>query len=137
LSQITLAVSVTAWVLFGVFSVWVTSKKIPSGHGLLSADAMFLMNILVILLFSPRNTIYPYVGVILPLALFLSALLIERVNLGYLTLVAFGTLLLNSVLSPSFLYTPILLPLELIGGLILIISLIPIFIRPSLIFKKA
>jgi hypothetical protein len=136
LSQITLAVSVTAWVLFGVFSVWVTSKKILSGHGLLRADAMFLMNILVILLFSPRNTIYPYVGVMLPLALFLSALLIEQVNLSYLTLVAFATLLLNSVLSPNFLYTPILLPLELIGGLILIISLIPIFICPSLIFKK-
>jgi len=137
LSQITLAVSVTALVLFGAFCVWVTSKKIPS-HGLLRADAMFLMNVLVVLLFGPRNTqIYPYVGVILPLAFFLSALLIERVNLGYLTLVAFGTLLLNSVLSPNFLYTPILLPLELIGGLILTISLIPIFIRPSLIFKKA
>ena len=36
LSQITLAVSVTALALFGGFSVWVTSKKIPSGHGVTS-----------------------------------------------------------------------------------------------------
>jgi len=137
LSRITLAVSVTAFVLFGAFSVWVTSKRTSKNYGLLRADAMFLMNVLVILLFGPTDTlIYPYVGLILPLALFLSALFMEQVNLGYLTLVVFATLLLNSILSPNFLYTPILFPLELIGGLILTILLIPICIRPTLISKK-
>jgi hypothetical protein len=138
LGQIAPAVSVTVFALFGVLSFRLTLRKILSGHELLRADAMFLMNILVILLFSPRNTgIYLYAGVILPLALFLSALLTEKVKIAYLIMVGLATFFLNSRLSPNFLYTPILFPLELVGGLILAICLIPVLVNPATVIRHS
>jgi hypothetical protein len=148
MSQITPVVSVAGFVLFGIFSFWVSSKKLASGSKSLRVDAMFLMNVLVMLLFGPRSTIYPYAWVILPLALFLSALLMEQVKLTYLALVVFATFLLNSVLAPDFLRSTasavvaphfinyqVLFPSELVGNLILIISLIPIYLHPRTIFR--
>jgi len=138
LNQFTPIVTGAAFVLLSLFAYRVGSKKLGSSRRALYGDAMFLMNVLCIILFGPRNAeLYPYVWVILPLALLLSALLMEQVRIEYLALVGFAGFLLNYTLAPRFLYSPILFPVELIGGLILTISLIPIFIRPSLIFKKA
>jgi hypothetical protein len=66
--------------LFAVFSVFINSSRWThvSAEKTLLADALVLMNGLIILLLSPRSLIYPYVWVILPLALLLSALLIEE-----------------------------------------------------------
>src|SRR5208337_542107 len=138
LNQFTPIVTGAAFVLLSLFAYRVGSKKLGSSRRALYGDAMFLMNVLCIILFGPRNAeLYPYVWVILPLALLLSALLMEQVRIEYLALVGFAGFLMNYTLAPRFLYSPILFPVELIGGLILTISLIPIFIRPSLIFKKA
>src|SRR5208282_4239225 len=105
--------------------------------GTIRADAMFLINGLTILLLSPFSLIYPYVWVILPLALFLSALLMEKPKLWYLALVVFAAFLLNS--SPygftgepfRFVFVSISFPTAAIGGLILSLSLIPLFVRPA------
>jgi membrane-associated HD superfamily phosphohydrolase len=137
-SQITPIVSLAGFVLFAVFSFWVSSRKLPIGQRMFHADGVFLMNVLVALLFGPRSTIYPYVWVILPLALFLSALLMEQVKLEYFTLVCFATFLLNSVLSPEFLDPTMLrmFPLAVIGNLMLIVSLILIYVRPTTIIRR-
>ena len=134
------ATSLAVVCLFAIFSFYASSNRWTATFGkrTVRADAMFLMNGLIILLVSPRSLIYPYVWVILPLALFLSTLLMERVKIGYLMFVGFATFFLNSVLSPDFLagiYQ--ILPLEIIGNLMMIISLIPIHIRPTAIIRRA
>lgn len=139
LSQLTPAVAVGGYLLFALFSFWAGSRSAIDKVAT-RADAMFLLNVLVMLLFGPRSTIYPYVWVILPLALFLSALLMEQVRAGYLMLVCFAAIMLNSLTylnmcSSSFCPATII-PFEVAGNLILTISLIPIYMRPRSIFRS-
>jgi hypothetical protein len=132
------ATSLVGISLFALFSFYANSNRWSDAFGksTLRADAMFLMNGLIILLLSPRSLLYPYVWVILPVALFLSALLMEEMKMGYLMLVGFATCLLNFAIFPSFFdYRP-LLPLTVIGNLIMILSLMLIYIRPTLISEK-
>jgi len=101
---------------------------------------MFLMNILVYLLFGPQTSPYSYVWIILPLALVLSALLAkENVRFMYLGLISFEAFLLSSNNYVSF-YTLVAgqfpLPLNLVGGLMMTLSLIPIFIRSESLIRK-
>jgi hypothetical protein len=95
---------------------------------------MFLMNGLIILLLSPRSTIYPYVWVILPLAMLLSTLLMEDVRIAYLALVGAAVFLLNATLTQTFLNNATL-PLATIGNLILTFSLVLICFRPGIVLK--
>jgi tryptophan-rich sensory protein len=128
------AISIAGFGLFAIFAFCVNSNKWTnaSGEKTFRADAMFLMNGLIILLLSPRPWVYPYVWVILPLALFLSTMLVDRVKMQYLTVVCLATFLMNSALSPNFLgYRTI--PLAVIGNVILTISLILIFLHPRLV----
>jgi len=104
------------------------------------ADAMFLLNGLIILLLSPFSLIYSYVWVILPLALFLSSLLVEDVKLAYLALVGFASCFLNSSVGISVLSLviyPMTLPTFLIGNLMMILSIIPIYLRPNVILRHS
>ncbi|HMK83690.1 MAG TPA: glycosyltransferase family 87 protein, partial [Candidatus Bathyarchaeia archaeon] len=103
------------------------------------ADAMFLLNGLVILLLSPFSLVYAYVWVILPLALFLSSLLVEDVKLAYLALVGFASCFLNSsygISVLSLLIYPMTLPTFLIGNLMMTLSIIPIYLCPNAIFRN-
>lgn len=83
------AVSLGGFILFAVFSFWAGTRRLPFNQASLSADTMFLLNVLVMLLFAPArgNEVHPYVWVILRLALFLSAILIEHIRSEYLALV--------------------------------------------------
>ena len=135
LTQITPVVSVAGFVLFGIFAYWISSRKWVVDRPALYGDGMFLMNVLVVLLFGPRSTVYPYVVVILPLALFLSGLLMERVRSAYLVAAGVGTFLLNSTISPDFLnYRTI--PLGLIGNVLMTIALILLYVRPNSVFQR-
>ena len=136
MSKISPLVSAVGVVLFGYFSFWAGSKPLPTiSQRMFPADAMFLMNVLVTLQFNPRNASYEYVSVILPLALFLSTLLMEHTKLWYLTLVGLSTFLVNSVVSPEFLGFRTF-PLEIIGNLLLTFSIILIYFRPTAIFRR-
>lgn len=128
------AVSLAVFALFALFSFWAGSRRLPFNHESLSSDAMFLMNVLMMLLLNPRSIIYPYVWVILPLALFLSAILMEPVKGRYLALVGFGAFLLNSNVVPSILNYQIL-PLEIVGNIVTSLCLVLLYVRPTIIIE--
>ena len=125
-------VSLGGFILFAFFSFWAGARRLPFAQESLSADAMFLFNVLVMLLFAPTraNEIHTYVWVILPSALFLSAILMEHVRTEYLALVGFGLFLLNSNLAPSILNYE-MLPLEVVGNIVTILCLVLLYVRPS------
>ena len=142
MSKFSPLVSLMGICLFAAFSVYVGSHQPRSFvrqrvHG----DGIFLMNILVMLLLGPRTWPANYVWVILPVALVLSDLLIADVKAVYLGLFGFATFLLNSTtamqpfLQPSTLNTmnTMLLPLPMIGTIVLILILIPVYFRPTII----
>ena len=131
------AASLVGMALFTIFSFYAGPDRSAdaSRSNTLRADAMFLMNGLIILLLSPRSTIYPYVWVILPLALLLSALLMEEVRIAYLALIGAATFLLNSTLSQPFLNYATL-PFAMVGNLILVLSLTVVCLRPSLVIRR-
>jgi hypothetical protein len=121
--------------LFAVLSFKAGSRESSTVEGTIRCDAMFLMNGLIILLLGPRSTWYPYVWTIIPSALFLSALLIEkRAKFAYLALVGFAIFLINANFEPTGLGT---YPLPLIGGLILLLSILPIYIHPGIVFRSS
>ena len=95
---------------------------------------MFLFNVLVMLLFAPTraNEIHPYVWVILPSALFLSAILMEHIRTEFLAMIGVGAFLLNSNLVPGFLNYEVL-SLELVGNIITSLCLLFLYVRPTAI----
>jgi len=134
---ITPIVSIVGFIVFGVFSFWVSSRRPrPIGKRPIFCDAMFLMNVLVMLEFVPRTETYSYVWVILPLALCLSALLMENVNAYYAALFALVTFMLNSSFKLQLYGSrslPIVeTPFEIIGNLVLILALAVIYLKPTL-----
>ena len=135
LNAIAPIVSIAGYGLFTVFSYWASSKRFSTMHKTLSADGMFLMNVLIMLLFGPRSTIYPYVWVILPVALFLSTLLMEEVRTAFLAAMGIGTFLLSAVISPDFLNYKTF-GLGLIGNVLMTISLILLYVRPNSVFRR-
>jgi hypothetical protein len=143
LSKVTPYVSLAGFGLFALFSFYASSNRWKDffGRNTLRADAMFLMNVLIMLLFGPRSTIYPYVWVILPLALFISALLMGKFKLTYLALVGLGAFLVNSDPHPLFLYymgvSVTILPWITIGNMMTTVSLIPIYIRPKVLYHSS
>lgn len=136
------AISVAGFVLLAIFAFCANSNRWAKvfGKRTLRADAMFLMNVLIVLLLSPRSLISPYVWVILPVALFLSALLVEDVRLAYLGVVGLAAFLVNSNPHPYFFFylgmSVTIIPWMMIGNLMMTISLIPIYIRPNAIFRN-
>ena len=123
-------------VCFAVFSYWVGSKN-TGACGALRANAMFLMNVLVILFLTSAFAIYSYVWAILPLALFLSFLMMEKTRKEWLLTTGLAACLLNSPLSANFLHCPIQFPLEVLGSFMLTLILIPISVRPTIVLRPA
>jgi hypothetical protein len=135
LIKLTPVVSLAGVCLFGYFAFWVGSKNLPAiNERTLSVDGMFLMNVLIMLQLNLRSDYYQYVAVILPLALFLSALLMENVKIEYLALVGFSTFLLNSVVAPDFLgfHT---YPFEMVGNVMLTLGIILMYLRPATVIR--
>jgi hypothetical protein len=133
------AVSLLGFLLFAILAFYVSSHKITMEHSLVRADAVFLMNVLLMLLLGPRSWDHTYVWVILPLALFLSSVLTKKVCLAYLTLVGCATFLVNATLIQTFLIwqlNGVELPLDIIGNLVLILLLVVICVRPAAIIRE-
>jgi len=127
--------------LFAVFAFIMGASEHDKSPQLNSIrhDGFFLLNGLILLLFNPKALIYPYVWVILPLALFLSSILEEDVRLTYLALIGFATCFLctaeaTPILS-LFIY-PMTLPTILIGNIIMIASLVPMYLWPNTIIPS-
>jgi len=132
MSNISTVVALAGIAALSVFAFYANRKTSNNSREVtLNADAMFLMNILVMLALGPRSWPANYVWVILPVALFLSGLLTEHVNTLYLVAVGAAAFLLNASLTQEFLNLTTL-PLALSGNLILIMLLIPKCIRPPL-----
>ena len=137
MSRVSPFVSLAGVGLFALFSLYVNPdrSRVLDKKPLLN-EGMFLMNVLVMLLLGPKSWHANYVWVILPLALFLSGLLMEETKLAYLALIGIETFLLNSawydiwqhgILSWQLNYVTI-------GNLMMLFSLIPIFMRRTLSF---
>ena len=137
MSTFTPIVSLLGFLLFAIFSFHVSSHKLAiGGQNLLRADAVFLMNVLLILVLGPRSWDYTYVWLILPLTLFLSSVFTKKVSMTYLTLVGCAAFLVNSALIQIFLPYPmsgVELPLATIGNLLMILLLTAICVRPAII----
>jgi hypothetical protein len=127
--------------LLAVFAFYVNSESvIGSGKTSLRADAMFLMISLVMLLVGRTSYYQDYVWVLLPMALFLSGLMMDEIRTAYIALVAFATFLMNATPYPIFMYyaySAMTLPTLMAGNLIMVISLIALYMRPNAIFRNA
>jgi len=131
---LTLVVAILGALIFSIFALGISSKKLGgTGADSLRDDGMFLLNVLVLLLLSPRTWPGTYVWIILPVALFLSNLLLGRVRILYLIGVCFDAFLLNANLSQFFLQFSNydILPLAISGNLMLAAILVLTLLRPS------
>jgi uncharacterized membrane protein (DUF485 family) len=136
LSDISGAISAFGVGLFALFSLYAGMKRgEPFHEKSLRGDGMFLMNVLVMLLFGPRSWPATYVWVILPLALFFSAVLMEQVRVAYLVLMGLATFLMNSTLLQEFMLETY--PLAMFGNLILTAILTLIYLTPNWVFPKS
>jgi hypothetical protein len=142
LSKLTPVIILAGLSLVAAFVLYFNSDRMISfGKAPFRDDAMFLGNVLVMLLFGSKSWPQNYVWFILPVALFLSGLLMEEVKIAYLMLVCFATFLLNSNSYPLFMYyLPVhlrmILPMGMVGSLMLAFSLIVLFMRPHAIFNR-
>lgn len=132
--QIAPIISLLGVCLFAYFAYWVSMKNSRTTKlEALAADGMFLLSVLVMLLLNLRSGYYQYVAVILPLALFLSALLLtENVKNEYILWVGISIFLLNSVVRPDFLKSQ-LFPFETMGNVLLVLCIVLIYLRPAAI----
>lgn len=128
-------VAVAGVLIFSIFAVAIGSARVSKIRNPLRDDGMFLLNVLVLLLLSPRVWPATYVWIILPTAFFLSNLLIRNVNILYLPSVLFATFLLNSNLTQIFLQFSQayqILPLATFGNIMLSAILLLTLVRPSI-----
>jgi hypothetical protein len=121
LNGVASAVGAIGIVSFALFCL--ASGRTLSNAKEVRCDGVFLMNALIMLLFGPRSTVYPYVWVILPLAIFLCNMLVGGARTMYFVAVCTATFLLNAALWFSFVnyqtYQALPLPSALLGNLIL------------------
>jgi len=131
-------VSIAGTGLFAVFSFVIGRKLSTIRYEPLQNDAIFLLNVLIMLLLGPRSWPATYVWVILPLALFLSSILRENVRPVYLVIIGLATILLSSTLVQFFLVQAISqmnhlqlveLPLLIIGNMIMVACLTIVLVR--------
>jgi hypothetical protein len=144
--------------MFAVFAYVVYPKSLTKlgSPSSVAADAMFLMNSLVMLLLLTRCWPQDYVWVILPVALLVSELVAEGVKTTYFIVVGLAAFLFNLDVYPLLsyfyyyyynlqiaiinyeYYFPILatIPTGLIGMLLMVPALIVLFIRPQAILRN-
>jgi hypothetical protein len=142
MSKFSPVISILGFVLLAVFALFVNSKRIRRFgiSRILLDDAMFLMNVLVMLLLGPRSWPATYVWVLLPVALFLSGLIGENVRARFLALVGVAVILLNMTLVQLFLVSRseiMELPLAMIGNLILTLSLVLLYLHPNAALEQS
>lgn len=150
LSNLTPSLFVLGVCMFAGFAYRARSISTTKRRGLpLSADAMFLMNSLVVLLLGTRSWPQDYVWVILPVALFLSGLLVHGAKTPYFMFVGLAAFVFNLNAYPIFMYYldyyPItlyflprneMIPTGLIAGLLMVPALVLFFIHPQAILRN-
>ena len=122
------AISLGGFVLFGLFAFWLgkhypSSKRIPGktlGEKNNISESVFILNILVILIFSGKAWSMAYVWMIFPAALIVTRLVNYRPKIWYLILICVSVFLLESKVYGY----PILDSLNLWGSLILSMLLV-------------
>jgi hypothetical protein len=120
--------SLAGFVLFGLFIWWLSmhtpsSKRIPGknlGENYSISEIVFILNALVILIFSGKSWSMAYVWMILPAALLVTQLLESRPKTWYLL---FNCLAIFLLISKVYGY-PVLNSLNLLGSLLLSMLLI-------------
>jgi len=98
------AISLGGFVLFGLFAFWLgkhypSSKRIPGktlGEKNNISESVFILNILVILIFSGKAWSMAYVWMIFPAALIVTRLVNYRPKIWYLILICVSVFLLES-----------------------------------------
>ena len=140
LAYLTPAILLAGFCTYALFAFYVNSRWLKGfEHSSLSADAMFLMNTLIILLLGSRSWPQDYVWVILPAALFLSGLIIEDVKTAYFALIVAGAFLFNLDTYPLFPYyfhpTISMIPTAVIGNLLMFSCLILFYLRNGAILQ--
>ena len=137
MSNLSSIVALVGLGLFGSFAFYVGSKKLNVSRDLnLRDDALFVMNVLIMLALGPRSWPANYVWVILPVALLVSGLITKHVKTLFLISMGIAAFLLNASLTQRFLnysMLPSMLPFALAGNVIMILMLIPACIRPSIL----
>jgi len=122
-------VSLVGFALFTLFAGWLgkSAHLQPTGtEPMPVADSVFLMNALVILLFSGISWHMAYVWVILPSAQVLTCL-IKRAVPWFIGMVGLAAILLNARLYSL----PVLDSLNLLGGLLMVGCLAVLVLRPQ------
>jgi hypothetical protein len=122
------AISLGGFVLFGLFAFWLgkhypSSKRIPGktlGEKNNISESVFILNILVILIFSGKAWSMAYVWMIFPAALIVTHLVNYRPKIWYLILICVSVFLLESKVYGY----PIVDSLNLWGSLILSMLLV-------------
>ena len=114
--------------LYATFAFCVNSRRFKRvQQSPLTADSLFLMNTLVLLLLGSRSWPQDYIWVILPAALMLSGLIVEDAHLVYFVPIAAATFLTNFdtyPLFPYYLNLPItMIPTGLLGSLVMFFAL--------------
>jgi len=140
LTYLTPGILLGAVCLYASFAFYVNSDRFKgSKRWPLRADAMFLMNTLALLILGSRVWSQDYVWVILPVALFLSGLIMEEMKLAYFAFVGVAAFLFNFNTYPFFAYfipqSATVIPMAIIGNLLMIPALIMLYVRPSVILR--
>lgn len=132
-------VSAAGFLGFALFAWWLGSRfqreeKIPGEHvgsGRFVPEAVFLMNLLVILIFAGKAWSMAYVWTILPSALLLTELINRSVKPGYLALMGVGVVLLTAKV-----YGYVVLDsLNLIGSVLVLGGLVVWILNPEAVFN--
>jgi hypothetical protein len=116
------AVSVLGFLAFTLFILWLSSRfkredKSPKhyiGSGRFIPEAVFCINLLIILIFVGKAWSMAYVWTILPSALLLTELIHRRARLWYFAVMGFGIFLMTSKVYGYI----VLQSLNLIGGIL-------------------
>jgi hypothetical protein len=134
------AISLGGFVLFGLFALWLgkrypSSRRIPGktlGEQHSISESVFILNILVILIFSGMAWSMAYVWMILPAALLVTRLVNSRPKTWYLILICVSVFLLESKVYGY----PLLDSLNLWGSLILSALLVISLIKEAWAFNE-
>ena len=129
-------VGVFGILLFGAFSYFISRKEGDRGNFELFDEAMFLMNVLVLLFLGPHSWNQAYVWVILPGSLFATSI-IKRAKTYYLVLVGASLFLLSSIIYYRFYHSTALNSLNLIGNGLMLTALVLLFVKPRLVLEEA
>ncbi|NIM93567.1 MAG: DUF2029 domain-containing protein [Anaerolineales bacterium] len=134
-------ISLSGFVIFAIFAFVLGNedRRRPSrqdhgvlGDGHLRIEAVFILNLLVILIFAGKVWSMAYVWMILPCAFLLAYLIYQEVRLWFLMVVGLAVFLMTSKVYGF----PILESLNLYGGILMAVALILWLLKSELVLLE-